>query len=163
MIDSYFYEVKKLFPAALQNMKGYREDELRKIEKLYDIHISGDFEQFMLRAGRSDGGVIGDDPLIIYRPTWSVRGQILFQVNFFSDLQDIGAWDFLNKPFVFSLESETQYYFLQTETSNAMVFHYDSNAETVRCTNLTFSEYMVDVLNRYPIGCAPCQGELLNI
>jgi hypothetical protein len=163
MSKLFFDQVNKIFPSAIRDMKGYSESELRKIEKLYDINIYGEFEEFMLQAGRSDGGVIGDDPLIIYRPTWSVRGQILFQINFFSDLQDIGAWDYLEKPFVFALENENQYYFLQTGSADPMVFHYDANSEIVRRTEATFSEYLVDVLKRYPLGRALCQGELLIV
>jgi len=31
----------------------------------------------------------------------------LFQFNFFNYVQELGAFDYLNRPFVFSLESET--------------------------------------------------------
>ncbi|ATQ79006.1 hypothetical protein CR152_19990 [Massilia violaceinigra] len=144
-------------------MVGYHEFELRRIERLYGINIGGDFSEFLLKAGRCDGGVIGDDPLIIYRPTWSVRTHLLFQVNFFNGLQEIGAFEFINKPFVFSLEAETQYYFLQTRNPDDMqVYHYDENAESVQGTGLTLENYLIDILQRYPIGGVVCKGELLD-
>jgi len=126
--------------------------------------VSGDFRSFMERAGRCDGGIIGDDPFIIYRSHWSVRTHILFQVNFFTSLQEIGAWDYLNKVFVFSVENETQYYFLQTGAVNAdLVYHYDENNELVTATGMRFGEYLVDVLSRYPHERGLSKCELLNI
>lgn len=107
--------------------------------------------------------MIGDDPLIIYRSTWSVRSQILFQLEFFNSLQEIGAWDFLEKPFVFSLESETQYYFLQTGNVDDTVFHYDENERRVTSTGKRFGEYLVGLLKTYPLGGPVCIGELLNV
>jgi hypothetical protein len=164
MSRAFFDEIKNRYPSALDRMVGYDGDEIRKIERLYGVVISEDFEYFMSRAGRSDGGVVGDDPLIIYRPSWSVRTHILFQVDFFNSLQEIGGWDYLNKPFVFSLESETQYYFLQTGLSGAnIVYHYNENQESVKSTGLGFFDYLLDVLNRYPLGGVVCQGDLLKI
>lgn len=164
MIDIFFEKVSILLPAAMERMVGYSDAELNQIEKLYDISIRGDFRKFMSRAGRSDGGVIGDDPLIYYRPTWTVRGQILFQVNFFSSLQEIGAWDYLNKPFVFSWENESQYYFLQTSLPESdSVFMFDENQLTVVSTGMSFCDYLVETLDRYPIGRPICQGELLTV
>lgn len=163
-IDRLFERIRAEFPHAEANMRGYSDTELRRIEKLYDIIIASELEQFMLKAGRSDGGTIGDDPLIIYRPSWTVRGQILFQVNFFESMQDIGAWDFLKRPFVISLESETQYYFLQTASNDsARIFHHDENSKTVEDTGLSLSRYLMSVMDRYPLGGPVCIGELINI
>lgn len=108
---NFFEGIKTKKPDAFNRMCGYNDQEIEKIERLYNIVAKGDFRDFLRRAGRCDGGVIGDDPLVIYRSSWGIRGQILFQLSFHNDLQDLEKWDFLNKPFVFSLESETQYYF----------------------------------------------------
>lgn len=156
--------IRGIYPAALDKMVGYSPEEMRKIERLYGITISGELASFMELAGRSDGGVIGDDPIIFYRSYWPVRTHILFQVNFFNSLQEISAWDYLNAPFVFSLESETQFFFLQTGLKgDDFVYHYDDNAKTVKRTEMTFSAYLLDVLNRYPVGGAVCRGDLLEI
>ena len=94
----------------------------------------------MLLAGRCDGGLIGDDPIILYRPAWNVRSQILFQLRLWENLQDIQAYDFMGKyeshAFCFSCEWETQYYFTITSNTDDLVYHYDENSETVECTNL---------------------------
>ncbi|MFJ2986493.1 SMI1/KNR4 family protein [Collimonas sp. NPDC087041] len=142
---------------------GYTENEINKIEALYDIKVKGEFRDFMLQMGRSDGGLIGDDPIVLYRPAWTVRGQILFQINLFNSLQEYGAWDQINKPFSFSRESETQYYYLQTEKNDGLVYHFDENAGSVECTNLTFLEYLLDVRKRYPYKGVVCKGELIVV
>lgn len=163
MGDIFFDKIRDIFPVALDRMVGYSELEITKIEKLYGIVVSGEFASLLRRAGRSDGGLVGDDPLIIYRPRWSVRAHLLFQMKLFNSLQDIGAWDYLNKPFVFSLESETQYYFLITGDSGGFVYHYDENEETVKNTGMSLFEYLLDVVDRYTLGGLVCKGDLLNI
>jgi hypothetical protein len=154
------------WPIDATQVAGYSEDELKKIEKLYDVRLLGSFRQFMTEMGRCSGGLLGDDPIILYRPAWSVRGQILFQVKFFSSMQDIGAFDYLEKPFVFSWEAESQYYFMMTKSQTPdAIYCYDENNETVRPAGFTFMEYMKDVLRRYRGYGRPviCRGELLNI
>ncbi|MFH6974495.1 hypothetical protein ACG2K1_09975 [Neisseria sp. 23W00296] len=101
--------------SELGNVVGYTEYELKKIEALYNVSINGEFRDFMLLAGRCSGGGLNDDPIILYRSYWSVRTQIMFQAKLFDELQGIGAFDFLGKIFCFSLEGETQYYFLITK------------------------------------------------
>ena len=150
---------------------GYTEYELKKIEALYHVTIQGQFREFMLLAGRCDGGLIGDDPIILYRPAWSVRAQIQFQISFFGSLQDAGAYDYMGeyaKLFCFSWEYETQYYYLITDHNDNLVYHYDENNETVKCTNLTFYEYLDNVYKRYVEEDSNrkqiiCKGELLEI
>ena len=51
---------------------GYSEEEITKIEKLYDIEVKGDFREFLKYAGRCDGDLLGDDPIILYRQTWDM-------------------------------------------------------------------------------------------
>ena len=127
-----------------QLVVGYSDDELGKIERLYDIELTGDFGQFMAEMGRSSGGLIGDDPIILYRSAWPVRGQILHQVTFRDDLLKIKSGETLvNKPFSFSMESETNHYFLRTVSGHPeRVYCYDENAETVTDTGQSFLEYM---------------------
>ncbi|URN88749.1 MAG: SMI1/KNR4 family protein [Pseudomonas protegens] len=110
---------------------GYSLDELEKIKRLYDIRISGQLQSFLLEMGRSDGGLIGDSFIQLYRPSWRVRTHLLFQVGFLSQMQEAGHYEFLNKPFVLAWVSETQYYFIQTLMGDDAVYHYDSNVECV--------------------------------
>ena len=120
----------------------------------------------MSEMGRCSGGLIGDHPIILYRPAWSVRTQILLQAGFFQEMQDIGAFNHLDKPFVFSKENYDEYHFLRTGSNfPEEVFHYDGNSETVRTTGLSFMDYMKDAIRRYlRYGRnVICRGELLNI
>jgi SMI1-KNR4 cell-wall len=154
------------WPVDRSQVAGYSEEELTKIEKLYDIKIKGDFRQFMRVMGRCSGGLLGDDPIVLYRSLWSVRAQILFQVRFISDMQDASAFEYLSKPFVFSWESETQYFFMITDSDTPdRVYHYDENNQTVRKTETNFTEYLLDVIQRYAGQGrnAVCRGELLTL
>lgn len=112
---------------------GYEDDELDKISRLYNLTIDGQIKSFLKIMGKSDGGVIGDSMIQLYRPSWKVREHLIFQVDFFNQMQEEGFYDYLNQPFVFSLVSETQYYFIQTSL-NDLVYHYDSNLEEVKAT-----------------------------
>jgi len=115
---------------------GYTEPEIEKIGRLYNIDVQGQLKLFLLEMGKSDGGLIGDSFIHLYRPSWKVREHMLFQFDFFSQMQEGGFYDYLNKPFVFSLVSETQYYFVQTTLNNRdAVYHYDSNNETVKVSS----------------------------
>ena len=165
-------KILKSLSTVSNTIIGYSEQELKKLEKLYDININGQFREFMLLAGRCDGGIFGDDPIILYRQSWGVRGQILFQVNFLESLQEIHAYDYIGKggglAFCFSLEHETQYYFIITNNADNLVYHYNEGLETVECTNLTFYEYLDDVYKRYVEEDSNrkqivCKGELLEI
>lgn len=152
---------------------GYSEEELGKIEKLYDIKISGALRDFLLEAGRSDGGLIGDDPIILYGNLWSVRDQILAQLGLRDDILNITLnatpptnHIFHKSPFLFSIEMETQYFYLNTAGSNPeRVFHYDENNDTIEDTNIDFIDYMKNAVRVYG-SFSPqviCQGEMLII
>lgn len=119
---------------SIVDCAGYSGDELNKIARLYDFNLQGQLKLFLADMGKSDGGLIGDSMIQLYRPSWRVREHLLFQLDFFNQMQEEGFYDFLNKPFVFSLVSETQYYFIQTSL-NDVVYHYDSNTETVKATD----------------------------
>ena len=152
---------------------GYSEEELVKIEKLYDIKISGFLREFMLEAGRGDGGLIGDDPIILYRNNWSVRGHFRTQDGFREELLKLLFKNnpaefklFCNSTLLFSIEAETQYYYLNTTGANPeRVFHYDENEDIIEDTNVDFIDYMKNTVRVYG-GFSPqiiCQGEMLII
>ncbi len=153
-------------PVDATKFIGYSADEIVKIEELYDIRVSGEFRKFILKMGRYGGGAFNNDPIILYRPNFSIRSHVLFQYECFDKMQNIKAYSFLRKPFAFSLENETQYYFLVTGSNEPeIVCQYNRDNETVQSTGLSFAQYITSVLRRYP-QCARsdlCRGELLNI
>lgn len=128
---------------------GYSDTELVKIEKLYDVVIDGQFKVFLAEMGKSYGGVIGDYDMLLYRSRLSLRSHILFQASFFTSMQEIGAYDYLNKPFVFALLSETYYYFLQTSKRDDLVYLYDENEDTVSPTGETLFEFLIKLAVSY--------------
>ncbi|WP_029531178.1 hypothetical protein [Pseudomonas asplenii] len=123
------------FSGFCSGFKGYELSDLEKIERLYRVKIEGQLKDFLMELGKSDGGAIGDSVIQLYRPSWRVRQHLLFQVDFFSQMQDEGFFDYLKKPFVFAWLSETQYYFVQTtsEDINA-VYNFDSSSLFVKRT-----------------------------
>jgi hypothetical protein len=128
-IDFLFSNEERSMAAACG---GYSDDDLQKIGRFYNILIEGQLKSFLSDMGRTDGGVIGDSLVQLYRPTWSARTHLIFQLDFFTQLQELGFYEFLNKPFVFSFISETQYYFVQTSREQQdAVYHYDSNEDTM--------------------------------
>jgi hypothetical protein len=129
---------------------GYSDTELVKIEKLYDVVVDGQFKVFLTEMGKSDGGVIGDYDILLYRSRLSLRSHILFQASFFTSMQEIGAYDYLhNKPFVFARLSETYYYFLQTSNRDDLVYLYDENEDTVSATGETLFEFLIKLAISY--------------
>ena len=64
---------------------GYSEEEITKIEKLYDIEAKGDFREFLKYAGRCDGDLLGDDTVILYRQTWNMKIYLRMNYSYFID------------------------------------------------------------------------------
>lgn len=113
-------------------MIGYSDEEIDVIQSVYDVRISGQFKCFLSQMGRSDGGVIGDYEIPMYRSDWRLRDHLLFQYDFFCEMQSSGRFEFLNKPFVFAFLSENQYCFLQTASDHPdAVYRYDSVEDEV--------------------------------
>jgi hypothetical protein len=119
---------------AVEGM-GYSCEELEKIGRLYNIDVRGQLEIFFRLIGRSAGALISDSLVQLYRVAWRVRQHLLFQADFSEQMQAGGFYGYLNKPFVFSFISETQYYFLQTSSENFdKVYHFNSNDCSVAVT-----------------------------
>ena len=149
---------------------GYSEEEITKIEKLYDIEAKGDFREFLKYAGRCDGDLLGDDPIILYRQTWDMGSYL--RKNYFGfiddeDFEEKVFYDELKKkPFIFSIEMETYYFYIRTADDDLKVYCFDENEEKIKDTGMNFNEYMVDLVERYnpelkPILEIPSIGELL--
>lgn len=160
---------------------GYSEEELIKIERLYNIKLQGDFRQFMLEMGRSDGGLIGYNPIFLYNPAWKIREHIVLQTSIFELLQSIRKPEYLRgKTFIFSIEDKGQYYFLRTDANDSAparvtykgmetlsddpsrVYCYDGYSKTVQSIGMSFLEYMQVLVRKSDKGVVS-RGDLLMI
>ena len=129
---------------------GYSEEEITKIEKLYNIEAKGDFREFLKYAGRCDGDLLGDDPVILYRQTWSIQSYLRKNYfNFIDEDYTVLHGDLQKKPFIFSIEMETYYFYIRTADDDLKVYCFDENEEILKDTGMNFNEYMVDLVERY--------------
>ena len=129
---------------------GYSEEEITKIEKLYDIEAKGDFREFLKYAGRCDGDLLGDDPVILYRQTWNIQSYLRKNYfNFIDEDYTVLHGDLQKKPFIFSIEMETYYFYIRTADDDLKIYCFDENEETLKDTGMDFNEYMVDLVERY--------------
>ena len=167
MMKDFFALLDKLNESDRKQVEGYSLSEIKRIEKLYDITIQGDFLEFMLKMGRCSGGLLGDD-LILYREQMSVRTHILFQLILLDFLHDHHYEVRAQQPFCFSWESETQYLFILTQSEEQMVYGYDENFGKLYEVGKTFKEYLFDVYedskDYYSDAAGKkiiCKGELL--
>lgn len=140
----YLHVVYPKLEVDISEIKGYSVEEIQKIERLYDIMVTGQFREFLSCMGRCSGGFFGDDILMFYREIKNVRSHVLSQLTLRDDLCSLQHWELVaKKPFLVSFENQTQYYFLLTESDNSdLVYHYDENEETIKVTNWTFNEYL---------------------
>ncbi|RYH66480.1 MAG: SMI1/KNR4 family protein [Alcaligenaceae bacterium] len=158
-------------------VEGYTEEELVKIERLYDVSFSGDLRDFMLEMGRSDGGLLGDDPICLYS-TRSVRRHIFFQAGMDDRFFAMKKFDLRSKgSFIFSVESETQYHFLLTKSDEPdLVYRYnedfadESDPAAMTSTGMTFMDYMHRAVRVYTDRMytelrsgVVCRGEMIVI
>ena len=129
---------------------GYSEKEITKIEKLYDIEAKGDFREFLKYAGRCDGDLLGDDPVILYRQTWNIQSYLRKNYfNFIDEDYTVLHGDLQKKPFIFSIEMETYYFYIRTADDDLKIYCFDENDEILKDTGMNFNEYMVDLVERY--------------
>ena len=146
---------------------GYSEEEITKIEKLYDIEAKGDFREFLKYAGRCDGDLLGDDPIILYRQTWNMKIYLRMNYSYFIDENfKILHEEIKKKPFIFSIEMENYYFYIRTADDDLKVYCFDENEEKIKDTGMDFNEYMVDLIERYTPELKPTLdfstvGELL--
>jgi hypothetical protein len=166
----YLHSVYPKLPIDINYIKGYSIKELGKIERLYNVKIVGQLYEFLLSMGRCSGGFFGDDPLIFYREQKTVRSHFLSQYGLWDDLRNLQQFEYCDKkPFLVSIESETLYFFLLTDSECPdLIYAYDENEETIEATSWTLNEYLkriIDLYTRnYKIKVTPDQyGELINI
>jgi len=167
---NYLHSVYPELPIDINFIRGYSEDEIIKIERLYDIKVVDQLYDFLYCMGRCSGGFFGDYPLMFYRGNKTVRSHILSQNSFREDLCNLQEYDIVSKkPFLISFENQTQYFFVLTESVNPnLIYHYDENEQTVHETQWTFNEYIRNIINVDTRSCIQYMklnfsGELLII
>lgn len=144
---------------------GYSEEEIKKIEKLYDIEVRGDFREFLRIAGRSSDGLL-TSTLTFYYSRTTVGDKIREQNYGRKKLKDL---KFNNadksKIFLLAVEPDSQYYYI--DTVNLSVYLYDGNLddEIIEDTGQDFDSYMLSSIYYFNPKMVPlsiiCNGELL--
>jgi hypothetical protein len=132
-----------------ERIKGYSDEEITKIERLFDINITGEMKLFFQIMGRCSGGLISDGGFNIYRNN-TLRIKVLGAADFVNDLRGLKGVEFIQqKPFLLACENETQDYFCLTDGDGKyQVYRYDENEDVVLETDFTFGTYMIKVSER---------------
>ena len=118
----------------LNNKKsiGYNEDEIIKIEKLYNIEIKSDFREFLKIAGRSSGGLLEDNIISIYTEPRLGTCYVVGEYFTFHDEDEIELYnERYNKPFSFAYINERHNYFMRTIDEDLIVYHYDDEISKI--------------------------------
>lgn len=91
-------------------VKGYSDEQIRYIENLYDITVTGQLRNFLSQIGCCAGNAIGDDQLFFYSQR-SVRHHFNYQKTL------SGKFRGYKKNYYFLGNAGYEYYvFLQTTT-----------------------------------------------
>lgn len=124
-------------------IEGYSEDEITKLELIFDISITGDLKCFFKEIGRCLGGILGDDSLIPYRDHWLHQQHLDFQNACRDDLIEIGCSDYVGLgEFFFSRESDGCFdYFVRTKSDKPDLV-YEVYDDRVRRTDKSFIEHV---------------------
>ena len=147
---------------------GYSEEEITKIEKLYDIEAKGDFREFLSIAGKSLGGLLGEEELILYS-NWSVRKKVLFKYILKEMLAEEKLYEVANKDFfIISIRNNIEYFFIITKNNNLKVYYYNTEKKELKETGMNFSEYVADLIKRYnqeleELKDVSVSGDIINI
>jgi len=146
---------------------GYSEEEITKIEKLYNIEIKSDFREFLKIAGRSSGGLLEDNIISIYTEPRLGTCYVVGEYFTFHDEDEIELYnEMYNKPFSFAYINERHNYFMRTIDEDLMVYHYDDEISKLECTNMNFNQFMLKLVQDYnpklePLSNITSLGNLL--
>ena len=161
LLERYLEKSKKEFT-------GYNDDEIRGIEELYDIEVKGDFREFLSIAGKSLGGLLGEEELILYNDC-SVREVVLTNFTLEEYLIEDEFYDVAcGKFFVIGLKNRSEYIFITTRDNDLKVYHYSRENRTLKETGKNFSEYVADLIKRYnseleELKDVSVSGDIINI
>ena len=129
---------------------GYSDEELERIEKIYDIHVCSQLADFLRIMGKSCRGLIGDDGIQLYRSSWPAATQLDFQQEFRNDMTKAGFGKYLNKPFVIAWLSENQYFFVQTASDQPdLIYHYNEVEKTAKKTRWDLFGFLESLIEDY--------------
>ncbi|WP_153043679.1 hypothetical protein [Xenorhabdus sp. KK7.4] len=145
---NYFHSAYPELSIDFNYIRGYSEDDLIKLKRVYDIEIQGEFLEFLTYMGCCSGGLFGDQPLRFYQERETITSEVLFQSRFWNELQRIQRFDLLTKkPFFISKENDN-FYFLLTKSNNPdLVYFFDKKHDEIINTGLTFNEYLRGLIN----------------
>lgn len=163
-----FFEILEKYKMLNEDVEieGYSEEEIKRIEKLYDIEIKGDFKKFMKIAGRSSGNLLGDAAIILYNKRWKTDSYLYYNYYFLKLYLEDTSFNFEKfieeKPFIFAIEYETSYTFLKTAYDDTVLYGFNETREEFFSTNLTFNEYMVKLVKKYNPELKPILKEAMK-
>ena len=150
---------------------GYSDFEMRKMESFYDIAITGGLRCFFSEMGRASGNRSFNAMVVPYSGYYApklpsgISGHIAAQIEFRNQVLRAGRPFRTGKPFLFSIENETQYFFLRTKADKQLhgvtpeddysvlsedpeqVYQYDENADIVFRADMTLTDYLVSRLS----------------
>ena len=161
----FIYILEKYLRLNNKKSIGYSEKEIEAIENYYYLNIKKDFKDFLKFAGRSSGGLLGENQLLIYK-NWTVRENLLFQ-SFFSEYY-FEPGEFSGMCFLLSIENDNEYYFIKTKEEDLKVYCYNKKNNTKKETGLNFNEYILNLIKNYnselkPLENKSIKGELIKI
>jgi len=167
--SEFFILLERYLEKNKKEFIGYNDDEIRGIEKLYNIEVKGDFREYLSIAGKSLGGLLGEEELSLYND-WSIRERILLQYDFQEYVQKdkFRGKGRNGKPFIIDLKSNSEYIFITTRDNDLKVYHYSRENRTLKETGKNFSEYVTDLIKRYnpeleELKDVSVSGDIINI
>lgn len=141
---------------SLNDISGLTNAEIDIYTRKLNIEAHGDFRTWLQTFGRCSGGLFIDDFYLFYKygnssqeTTLSVHIDI--NLGWQQEIVDEGfvtAEKLDDKPYFFSQQNETSYYFIYTNDPELLVWHYCDGDDTFECTNLSFIEYLKHYLSQ---------------
>ena len=148
--NNFIYLLKKYLEKNGKQSTGYSDEEIKEIEKFYEIRIKDDLKDFFRIAGRSDGGLLNKNDLIFYK-NLTVREHVIFQWNFDEKcIIDNELYEEIKEYFLVFLINKSLYYLISIEKDVEKLYVYSYNMETQELTHTgkTFNEFMVDLVRK---------------
>jgi hypothetical protein len=157
------------------SVRGYSDEEIHKMESFYGIKVSGDLRRFFAEFGRSSGFIGFEGFIVAYSGYYAqktplkVSSHVATQLGFKDELMKHARPFCTGKPFLFSIENETQYFFVRTtadeplriktpeddysqlSTDPDIVYQFDENQSTVENTGLTLKDYLFSRIQPRPL------------
>lgn len=125
-----------------RKIEGYTDEEIGKIERLYDIEVKGDFRKFLKLCGRHSGELIGE--ILIFYASYDIPiglNYYLFNKNSDKKMREIVK----EKPFVITEVDDIYYSFVKTKNDDFIVYNYNENDKKIE-PYMTFEEYLLTII-----------------